>query len=48
VLIGLFEPEVIRLVWQCFYWTAFYSVPVIIFGVIYMWAHSDDGFLAVL
>ena len=48
VLIGLFEPEAIRLVWQCFYWAAFYSVPVIIFGVVYMWAHSDDGFLAVL
>ncbi|MBC2732801.1 MAG: rhomboid family intramembrane serine protease [Desulfobacteraceae bacterium] len=48
VLIGLFEPEAIRLVWQCFYWAAFYSVPVIIFGVVYMWAHSDEGFLAVL
>jgi membrane associated rhomboid family serine protease len=48
VFIGFFEPELIRLVWRGVYWTALFSVPAIIFGVVYTWEDSDDGFLRAL
>ena len=48
VLIGFFEPGVLDLVWDIFFWVAFWSVPIVIFGMVYTWSRSDDGLLAVL
>ena len=48
VAIGIFEPGVIAIVWELFFWAAFWSVPIVIFGIVYTWSHSDDGLMSVL
>jgi len=48
VAIGFFEPGIIDLVWELFFFTAFWSVPLVLFGIVYTWSRSDDGLLAVL
>jgi len=48
VAIGFFEPGIIDLVWKLFFFTAFWSVPIVIFGIVYTWSRSEEGFLAAL
>ena len=48
VVIGFFEPGFIDLVWELFFWAAFWSVPIVIFGIVYTWSRSEDGLLSVL
>ncbi|GEM_PF-582397 len=48
VFIGFFEPGFIDIVWELFFWAAFWLVPIVLFGIVYMWARSDEGIISVL
>ena len=48
VAIGFFKPGIIDLVWELFFFTAFWSVPIVLFGIVYMWARSEEGIISVL
>ncbi len=48
VFLGFFEPGIISLVWKCFYWAAFFTVPIVIFGIVYTWGRSDESIISVV
>jgi membrane associated rhomboid family serine protease len=48
VVLIFFEPALIRLAWRGLFGTVLLAVPVIFFGIVYTWGHSEDGFLTVL
>ena len=38
VVIGFLEPGIIDLIWELFFWAAFWSVPIVLFGIVYTWS----------
>jgi membrane associated rhomboid family serine protease len=47
-LIGLFKPGWLDIVGELFFWAAFFTVPIVVVGIVYTWTRSEDSILNII